>query len=399
MNDCKHRKILNISINFLLFFAPVLIMLLTEYFETNTIGSLPADGPLYLSIADNFLETGHFIQTSRDYINFVVPPGVPFFLTVFRFLGFDMWMITAVHALLFGVSNILLFRTEMRLFGRGGIAALLYTMAFFRCRLYLGTILVEHYFMFMLCLIVWLIFADIPEKRKLLLLNFVGVAAFLTRTVLSLVYICILVYTLYVFVSGRKWSGAAAVLLLPVILLSVNLCVNYRETGEMILLESYSGVDMYKAVSPKTTLTYRDSVYFDDEELNRIYQEPDMTMKQKSEKLVQMAREIVKADPWRCISNTLIRIYNMFLKAYVYAAIPAIIGGLLMAMGKHKGIKLLNYTMLAVNILLAVITSFGFPEIRYTIVIWVLCSIHLSALFYFVLDRLKTRLAKNSIGA
>ena len=364
MNDCKHRKILNVLISFLFFFVPVMIMLVTEYLETGTIGSLPADGPLYLSIADNFIETGHFIQTSRDYINFVVPPGVPFFLTVFRFLGFDKWMITAVHALLFGVSNILLLRTEKRLFGRGGIAALLYTTAFFRCRLYMGTILVEHYYMFMLCLIVWLVFADIPEKRKLLLLNFVGVAAFLTRSVLSAVYICILAYTVYVFVSGKKWSGAAVVLLLPVVLLSVNLCVNYRETGEIILLDSYSGTDMYKAVSPNTTLTYRDSLYYEDEELYRIYDAPDMTMKQKSDKLVQMARELVKEDPWRIAKNTLTRVYNMFLWAYAYATIPAIIGGLLMAAGKSKGVKLLNYTMLAVNILLAVITSFGFPEIR-----------------------------------
>lgn len=398
MNDCKHRKILNILINFLVFSVPVLIMLLTEYLETGTFGSVAADGPVYLSIADNFIETGHFIQTERHYINFVVPPGVPFFLTVFRFLGFDRWMITAVHALLFGVSNILLLHTEKRLFGRGGMAVLIYTTAFFRCRLYMGTIFVEHYYMFMLCLIVWLIFADIPEKRKLLLLNFVGVTAFLTRSVLSVVYICILAYTVYVFVSGKKWSGAAAVLLLPIILMSANLCVNYRETGEIILLDSYSGTDMYKAVSPKTTLTYRDSLYFDDEVLTQIYEAPGMTMKQKCDKLVQMAREIIKEDPWRCVKNTLTRLYNMFLWAYVYATIPAIIGGLLMAAGKSKGVRLLNYTMLAVNVLLAVITSFGFPEIRYTIVIWALCPIHLSALFYFVLDKLKIRMAKNRIG-
>jgi len=58
---------------------------LTEY------GSLyieTPDGNLYLSIANNFIENGHFVQTSRPYeLNFVVPPGLPAILTVEMFFG------------------------------------------------------------------------------------------------------------------------------------------------------------------------------------------------------------------------------------------------------------------------------------------------------------------------
>ena len=43
--------------------------------------------------------------------------------------------------------------------------------------------------------------------------------------------------------------------------------------------------------------------------------------------------------------------------------------------------------LLTVNILLAILTSFGIPEIRYTAVIWPLAALHAAALPYWLVER------------
>ncbi|MBQ2218051.1 MAG: hypothetical protein II418_03835, partial [Firmicutes bacterium] len=63
------------------------------YWNLRTNGSLylqSDDGDLYISIARNLLENGHFIQTARPIANFVVPPGLPFVTTVLLFLFGNM---------------------------------------------------------------------------------------------------------------------------------------------------------------------------------------------------------------------------------------------------------------------------------------------------------------------
>ena len=42
--------------------VPTVVLLMYEYFRMGKIGNLTADGRLYLSVADNFLANGHFIQ-------------------------------------------------------------------------------------------------------------------------------------------------------------------------------------------------------------------------------------------------------------------------------------------------------------------------------------------------
>ncbi len=147
-------------------FLPILLMFTVEHVERGAIGVLLPDAELYLSIADNFVSTGHFIQTARDIDAFVVPPGVPFILSVFRLLGFSNGMIIGFQAILFGASNLLLYSTEKQLLSRGGVAPAIYSLSYYRCRIWLGNIFVEHYFMFLLCLMIWISFSRFSQKRK-----------------------------------------------------------------------------------------------------------------------------------------------------------------------------------------------------------------------------------------
>lgn len=61
------------------------------------------DGDMYLSIADNFLKNGHFIQNLRPREHFVVPPGLPFMCTLLMGIG-GLKFLLAVQYLIYGAA-------------------------------------------------------------------------------------------------------------------------------------------------------------------------------------------------------------------------------------------------------------------------------------------------------
>ena len=117
----------------LLLTIPAILMLLMEKRVMGEIGHQTPDATVYLSIADNFVNTGHFIQTDRGVEGMVVPPGTPLMLTIFRLFHFSNRIIMYVHILMFGTCNILLCETEKRINGIGIWAPIIYTMANLRC--------------------------------------------------------------------------------------------------------------------------------------------------------------------------------------------------------------------------------------------------------------------------
>ena len=73
------------------------------YYNLRVHGSLylqSDDGDLYLSIARNLLQNGHFIQTARPIEAFVVPPGLPAMCTLllFAFGGMSRFIVGAGFA-------------------------------------------------------------------------------------------------------------------------------------------------------------------------------------------------------------------------------------------------------------------------------------------------------------
>ncbi len=248
--------------------------------------SLGPDAQLYLSIADNYLQTGHFIQTARDVEDFVVPFGVPVLLTVFRALAFGPAAIVCAQYAAFGVSCFLLYKTERNLFGLGGLAPALYTLALLRAHLPLSDLSVEHYYLPLLCVILWLFSCrDMPREKCLIFLHLAGFWAFVSRPVLAPVYAAIWVYTIVLLVRRQcRVRSAAAFLLVPCLLLGVNTAMNRRETGELILLENYSGASVYLANNPQTKVSYYASSrisQFADEKYFAIKADPSLSPKER----------------------------------------------------------------------------------------------------------------------
>ena len=85
----------------ILLVLPGLLMLRMETMTMGVIGHQTPDAVLYLSIADNFVNTGHFIQTARDVKGMVVPPGTPIMLTVYRLLHASNRIMLVIHFLMF----------------------------------------------------------------------------------------------------------------------------------------------------------------------------------------------------------------------------------------------------------------------------------------------------------
>ena len=366
--------------------VPAAVLLLYEYFRMGKIGNLTADGRLYLSVADNFLANGHFIQYVRWFPGFVVPPGLPLILLLLRVLRFTEPMIIWFQAILFGGSCLLLAESERELFGRTGLSPLVYLLGYMRCRLLLGNIMVEHYYLFLMCLILWLVLCT-GTRRKLLWLNLTGLFLLLTRPALTPVYLAILGVTLISSWERRKPVGAVAALLLPTLILGLNLAVNYRETGELILLESYSGTDLYITACADAPVTIEEGENYLDETKDAIYYDENMTMAEKSSQLGNMARTYVREHPGEYLWKTVRRFIVLFLRSYGYFTLLPVIGAVMMIIQEERQEKgFLQIGLFAVNILLAMLTSFGIPEIRYTAVIWPLAALHFAALPHRLLE-------------
>ena len=388
MNVVGRHKSMTIM-RLVILIGPTALLLLYEYFRMGKIGNLTADGMLYLSVADNFLATGHFIQYIRWFPGFVVPPGLPLILLLLRLLRFTESMIIGFQAILFGGSCLFLSECERKLFGRFGLSPLVYLLGYMRCRLLLGNIMVEHYYLFLLCMILWLVFCT-KSRRRLLWLNLAGLFLLLTRPALSPAYLVILGYTLASCLQQRKLLSTLAAILLPILVLGLNLAVNYRETGEMILLESYSGTDLYITACADAPVTIEEGEHYLDETRDAIYYDENMTMAEKSRLLGNMAKTFVREHPGEYLLKTVRRFGVLFLKSYGYLTLLPAAGAILMIIReKDRQRRMLLISLLTMNILLAMLTSFGIPEIRYTAVIWPLAALHAAALPCWLTERRK----------
>lgn len=367
---------------------PALLMILTEYRHMGSFGHQTPDARVYISIADNFVSTGHFIQTERNVSGLVVPPGLPAILTVFRLLHFSDWMIISVQILMFGACNIMLYETECKINGYGIWAPIIYTMAYMRCWICLGLFLVEHYYLFLLCLAIWVMYREYNENRKLWLLNMIGLAMVLIRPLLSTVYITILGYTLW---RGTKKENKTLVifsLLLPLFVFTLNVAVNYRETGEIILLENYSASDMYTASRLGSPIHIEEAQHFPDEVYLSIVNNESLTASEKNEIFKKLTKENLRDHFWTYLKNGILRGHELFFKAYAWSTIYTLAGGIMLAREERKQKKWRATVMLLLTMLIAVLSSFGVSECRYSIVIWPMASIHGAYITHKIWDRL-----------
>ena len=99
-----------------IFLVAVITCILFNEHQFETLYVTTPDGNLYLSVAKNYIENGHFIQNARPYeINMVVPPGLPFILTIFLFIFNSKYVIITYQYILFGLSIVMLAETVRKI--------------------------------------------------------------------------------------------------------------------------------------------------------------------------------------------------------------------------------------------------------------------------------------------
>ena len=375
----KRENYCHIAIYAILLIIPAGLVLLQEYIQVGQLCRQGSDARVYISVAENFLRTGHFIQTARPFSGMVVPPGTPLAITLFRLLKLSNQGIMIIHALMFGVSNILLYETEKRITGKGIWSPAIYTLAYMRCGLRLGVVMVEHYYMTLLCLAIWLAYKDMPRKKKMVCMNAAGIAMVMTRPLLIPVYLAIVLYTLHGCITEKNGKIAAGIILLPVLVFAVNIQINYKETGEVVPLENYSGYDFYLGTLPDAPVTIESASNYYVEpapELKKLIIGENMTMTERNNSFKLLARENLKNYWGEYILNGVRRGYELFVRQYFWLTLYVLAGGVLLSISEWKHGNLRSMLMLGLTLLTAVISSFGASELRYSCMIWPMASVH-----------------------
>ena len=101
-----------------------------------------------------------------------------------------------------------------------------------------------------------------------------------------------------------------------------------------------------------------------------------------------MARAYVREHPGEYLWKTVRRFGVLFLKSYGWLTLMPAVGAVWMICDEtDRQKRLLQSGLLVMNVLMAVLTSFGIPEIRYTAVIWPLAALHFAALYRLITDK------------
>ena len=291
-----------------------------------------------------------------------------------------------VQILMFGICNILLYETERRINNIGIWAPIIYTMANLRCWIILGDAIVEHYYLILLCLGMWVMYMKMNTQRKLIFMNIIGLAMLLVRPILAIVYFCILGYSLFWSIKERKPGLGFIMLCAPILVLGLNTAVNFRETGELVVLENYSGSDMYVASRPDAPIMIEEAEEYMDETYLRIVHDDSRTMQQRNQLFKELAKENLRDHFGLYLLNGVRRGHEIFMKAYAWATLYTLAGGILLARKEKKEGNMRATAILFLTLLLASISSFGVSEVRYSIVIWPMASIHGAYMTHLILN-------------
>ena len=360
--------------------------------------ALGPDAELYLSVADNFLSTGHFIQTAREVRGMVVPFGLPLILTILRLAGLSAAGIVRTQYLVFGLSCLFLYLTEKAYFRWGGPAPVLLTAAARLLRIDLTNIMVEHWYCLFLCLVLWIVSDMVVKGRKTparySLLCAAGFMAFAVRPVLGPLYAAVLAYAA---ASSRKDARRRRAVLCTVLisglLLGASVLSSYRETGHWIGMENYAGETICLANNPEAEeKAENQSMGYRTEAMNAVRNDASLDQTEKDRAFRAMAKEYILSDLGHVLSVTLEKMMSMFITGWRYIPALAMLCGICMAVFR-PGERALHITALLLCAVLAFFTAMGLYIRRYTYFIWPVAAVHLSGGLHSAVFWLRRRTA------
>lgn len=325
------------------------------------------DGHLYVSLADNILDNGHFIQTIRtERDNMVVPFGLPLMLLPFRLITRSDVPLELLPFAVFGATSVLAFLSERRLFGTSGMLSAAFLTLAYMFRYECSPV-------FFCCTEVWYTFflyaalyafsrEDDALPRRLGWVNALTFWAMCIRPVLSPVYICAAVYTVLCAAKRRlSIKRAAAYLLIPAAVMLVFTGINYRETGQPVLFENYAAPDLWSANNPDSK-PLEDKVY-------ELYLEMEATtgIDYARDNALYKAkiREYIAQYPGKFISDTAKKFLALYVFDWRFAIFPVLAAAAVLIIRDRRR-RLFFAVLTGLMLFLAIISSVGLYINRYT---------------------------------
>lgn len=369
-NWLKMHKIEIMIFIFVLLFIPIYNLI-----NYNELYTPSGDGDLYISIAENFLQTSHFIQNVRPHeINMVVPPGLPSILTILYFIGHTTSFVIFVQYLLFALFSVVLYKAINNFYPNKIISILGVIIYCFSDAILTSTgspryIMTEVYTQFIFIAVLYVMSIkkyDFEVKTKLLMpILLIGS---LIRTVLfTLFFIDIVIYIVLLIKNKHSFKFLLKFSIVVIAILSINTMVNFRETGEFIPIQNYGAIPIYQANNANTsTKAYSSSIseQFSDDYFFEVYNNKELTTSEKSRLLSEETKKYVMSNLSTVIKNALIKFKNMFITPYYLDFYVWAIGSIILfVVTRRKELIYLFFT----NLIIMILTSFGLNIFRYSI--------------------------------
>lgn len=395
---------------FLVFFFSASLMMALSYIWTGSLVYYNGDSKMYISIADNFLDNGHFIQTHRvDRENFIVPFGFPAILTVIRFFTRSDVVIALAQYVLFGLSGVLLYCSERNFFGNiGGLSVLMHCLMLWRIHYAApGCIITETWYITPIIFCIWLLSRkDIKTESRLTMAYVALFIGFVIRPVLGLLFFPLAAYMVYSTVR-RKYNLIHLVVLISssALIMTAIGFLNYRETGHFVFTEAYSGISVYLMNNDNIAnwgIDFAKGEYdYADDQFLSIYNRTDIDYYDKNEILGELGYKYIFSHPLVTIKHVVIKFVYLFFTYWkgliLFAAAGAVIA--FRRTEKYRKEFLVIFVGAAA---LAVVTSFGLYEARYTYAVFPFYTLFSCALVGFMLHNVLpvwVSKAKNLISA
>ena len=369
-NWLKMHKIEIMIFIFVLLFIPIYNLI-----NYNELYTLSGDGDLYISIAENFLQTSHFIQDIRPReINMVVPPGLPSILTILYFIGHTTSFVIFVQYLLFALFSVVLYKAINNFYPNKIISILGVIIYCFSDAILTSTgspryIMTEVYtqFIFIAVLHVMSIKKYDFEVKTKLLMPILLIGSLIRTVLFTLFFIDIVIYIVLLIKNKHSFKFLLKFSIVVIAILSINTMVNYRETGEFIPIQNYGAIPIYQANNANTsTKAYSSSIseQFSDDYFFEVYNNKELTTSEKSRLLSEETKKYVMSNLSKVIKNALIKFKNMFITPYYLDFYVWVIGSIILfVVTRRKELIYLFFT----NLIIMILTSFGLNIFRYSI--------------------------------
>lgn len=359
------------KVDWLIFVISILGIALINYCGKGKLYFESPDGNLYFSIAKNFVDTGHFIQTARtNELGFVVPFGLPLIYTILYALFHGIRGIVFVQYIIFGILFVLIRRVAKCLFRIPFMDMLMLWIVFWNdsFQLYINPayLLTEVWTAFLIVLWIYMYMSikDITKQYSNMLIC--SIALMCIRPAFSLFFIVTLIMCILQMIKDKHiYKKYICILSAFLILCFINTAVNYRETGTIVLFENYSGLAFYQANNVNTkTYGYSSAAANDfvEERFWPLENNAALTRGEKSKIMSVWARDYILSNLGKVVSNIYEKFINLFVINYrwdIYILPIALI--LIPKVQKKKGI-----IIAAIILSEAIITSMGLVLHRYS---------------------------------